>query len=105
MVYRQYRPCGVWSIRCMVLLPVTEITIIGISEWIDEHPPIWAYAPNCVQREYVVVFNMNSKYVYVDIYIYILYILGSSCDIWVRLETKNAPRNNHSLTDPSVLEC
>ena len=30
---------GVSSMRCMVLLPVTEITIIGISEWIDEHPP------------------------------------------------------------------
>ena len=30
---------SVSSMRCMVLLPVTEITIIGISEWIDEHPP------------------------------------------------------------------
>ena len=49
-------------------------------------PPIWAYAPNCVQREYVVGFNLTSKYIYVYIY-----ILGSSCDIWVRLETQNTP--------------
>ena len=72
-------------------------------------PPIWAYAPNCVQREYVVGFNMNSKYVYVDIYIYIIHTrifmwyMGSSWN--QKCPWKKVLRNNHSQTDPSVLEC